>query len=179
MVDDDDFLSGEQNVSVLVETLRADLSELNWTPAALMDRMRSLGDYRSPATILRGINRSLEGQIKPSGELIALVRQAVRFKRRLLRTYSEVTWTQLGDGSHTTQLEDFTITLVPQSRARWLVHLVHESGYSPAYPRWQESLGDAKHMAFVTLDNGQNWLFEYAEGQARQMEEAQVGRQTL
>lgn len=173
MTDEDDFPTTEQNTAVLVETLRDDLAELGWTPAALMDRLRSLGDYRLPATILRGINRALEGQIKPSGELLALVRQAVRFQRRLLRTYGHAMWTPLGDGSHTTQLEDFTITLTPQSRGRWRVNLVHKDGYSPPFPRWQDSLQAAKHMAFITLDNAQNWLLEYAEEQAREAAEKQ------
>ncbi|KKY59427.1 hypothetical protein ACDH60_26215 [Pseudomonas ficuserectae] len=168
MTEPDDFPSEEQNVAVLIETLREDLADLNWTPAALMDRMRSLGDYRKPQTILRGINRALEGQTKPSGELLCLVRQAVRFKRRLLRSYGNTLWTQLGDGSHTTQVEDFRITLAPQTKGRWLVVVVHKDGYSPAYPRWQETLEAAKHMAFMTLDNAQNWQQEYAEEQARE-----------
>jgi hypothetical protein len=29
----------------------------------------------------------------------------------------------------------------------------------------------AKHMAFITLDNGQNWLQEYADEQAREAAE--------
>lgn len=168
MTEDTDPLDAELLVSDLVEKLRNDLHELNWTPAALMDRMRSLGDYRSPQTILRGINRALEGQIKPSGELLALVRQAVRFKRRLMRTYSNTLWTSLGDGSHTTQIEDFRITLAPQTKGRWLVVVVHKDGYSPAYPRWQDNLEAAKQMAFITLDNAQNWLHEYAEEQTQQ-----------
>lgn len=136
MTDDDDVTIGnERTTEELAEDLRRALDELEWTPAALMDRMRSLGDYRTPATILRGINRALEGQIKPSGELLALVQQAVRFKRHLLRTYRDIVWTQLGDGSHTTQLEDFTITLTPQTRSRWRVNLVHKDGFSPTWPR--------------------------------------------
>lgn len=168
MADDDDFPNVEQNTAVLVETLREDLAELGWTASALMYRMRALGDYRLPATILRGINRALEGQIRPSGELLALVRQAVRFQRRLLRSYGNTPWTLLGDGSHTTQLEDFTITLSPQSRGRWRVNLVHKDGYSPPFPHWQDSLEAAKHVAFITLDNAQNWLQEYAAEQARE-----------
>ena len=175
MIEADDFPSAEENASVLAETLRDDLAELGWSPAALMDRMRSLGDYRKPQTILRGINRALEGEIKVSGELLALVRQMLRFKRRLLRTYGNATWTKLGDGSHTTQIEDFTITLVPKSKGRWLVTLVHKDGLRPSWPRWQESLEAAKHMAFITLDNGQNQLLEYAEEQARETAE-QKGR---
>jgi hypothetical protein len=167
MIDEDDVIGlHERTAEDLAQDLRSALDELGWTSAGLMDRMRSLGDYRTPATILRGINRALEGQIKPSGELVALVRQAVRFQRRLLRTYENTVWTQLGDGSHTTQLEDFTITLAPQTRGRWLVNLVHKDGYSPPFPRWQESLDAAKRTAFVTLDNGQNWLQENSEEQA-------------
>lgn len=158
----------ERSAEELSKDLHLALVELDWTPAALMDRMRSLGDYRSPATILRGINRALEGQIKPSGELLALVQQAVRFKRRLLRTYRDVVWTKLGDGSHTTQIEDFTITLSPQTRGRWRVNLVHKDGFSPSWPRLQDTLEAAKHMAFITLNNGQNWLQEYADEQARE-----------
>lgn len=168
MAGDDDFPDAEQITANLAEELRDALDDLGWTPAALMDRMRSLGDYRSPQTILRGLNRALEGRIRPSGELVALVRQMVRFKRRLLRTYGNTVWTELGDGSHTTQIEDFKITLAPQTKGRWLVIVFHEGGYSPPYPRWQDTLEAAKHMAYITLDNAQNWLRDYAEEQARE-----------
>ncbi|MHC8390190.1 hypothetical protein ACYZTM_19635 [Pseudomonas sp. MDT2-39-1] len=50
--------------------------------------------------------------MKVSGELLALVRQMMRFKRRLGRTYGDTVWTELGDGSHAARIEDFTITLV-------------------------------------------------------------------
>jgi hypothetical protein len=139
-----------------------------------MDRMLSLGDYHSPKTILRGINRALEGQIKPSGELLALVRQVVVFQRRMLRIYSTVVWTELGDGSHTTRVEDFTITFVPQSRARWLVNLLHKDRFSPSWPRWQNTLEAAKNIAFIALDNGQNWMLEHEEQKAREAAEQQV-----
>ena len=173
MIDEYDEITSrrERSAEDLSQDLRLALDELDWSPAALMDRMRSLGDYRSSATILRGINRALEGQIKPSGELLALVQQAVRFQRRLLRTYNDVVWTLLGDGSHTTQIEDFTITLSPQMRGRWRVNLVHKDGFSPPWPRFQETVEAAKRMAFITLDNGQNWLHEYAEEKAREAAE--------
>lgn len=132
-----------------------------------MNRMISLGDYRSPETILRGINRALEGQIKVSGELLALVHQIVRFKRRLNQAYGDAVWTQLGDGSHTTKIEDFTITLIPKSKGRWQVNLIHVSGYSPPWPRWQNSVETAKNMAFIILDNAQNSLLEFEEEQVR------------
>ena len=103
---------------------------------------------------------------KRATELLALVHQMVRFKRRLLNNYGDVVWTELGDGSHTARIEDFIITLAPKSKGRWLVNLTHSSGYSPEWPRWQESLVAAKNMAFVTLDNAQNWLLELEEQQA-------------
>jgi hypothetical protein len=168
---DDVSLSNERTAEDLAEILRQALDELAWTPPALMERMRSLGDYRSPATILRGINRALEGQIKPSGELMALVQQAVRFQRRLLRTYGHAEWTRLGDGSHTTQVDDFRITLVPQTKGRWLVVVVHKEGYSAPYPRWQETLESAKNMAFLSLDSAQDFLEDCAEQTAREAAE--------
>lgn len=173
MIDEDDEIISrhERSAEDLSQDLRLALDELDWSPAALMDRMRSLGDYRSSPTILRGINRALEGQIKPSGELLALVQQAVRFQRRLLHIHRAVIWEPLSDGSHTTQIEDFTITLQPQTRGRWRVNLVHKSGYSPSWPRFQETLEAAKRSAFITLDNGQNWLHEYAEEKAREAAE--------
>ncbi|AMB86007.1 hypothetical protein AWM79_12135 [Pseudomonas agarici] len=167
MTDNEEFAPDdhalERTPEDLAEEFQKSLAELNWSAVALADRMASLGDYRPYKTILRGINRALEGQVKVSGELLALTRQMVRFKRRLQRTYGPTVWTQLGDGSHTTKIEDFTITLVPQSKGRWLVNLVHETGYSPAWPRWQESLDEAKNVAFFTLDNAQNWLLEHHE----------------
>lgn len=141
--------------------LKKSMEELGWTPVELADRMMSLGDYRPHRTILRGIHRALLGQIKVPGELLALVNQEVRYKRRLKKTYDNLEWTQLPDRSWTTKAEDFIMTLLPQSKGRWKVHMMHtETGYSPSWPRWQDSLPQAKEMAFLTLDNAINWLAE-------------------
>jgi len=156
------------------------LKELCWTPVELADRMRNLGDYRPHKTILRGINRAVEGEVKVSGELMAFISQAVRFHRRLERTYWQLDWTTLGDNSLTTKIEGFTITLLPKSRGRWQVHLMHETGYSPSWPRWQDSLDAAKAMAFVTLDNGLNDLEEFAEAErVKSREEARKAGRIL
>lgn len=141
--------------------LKKGMDELGWTPVELADRMMSLGDYRPHRTILRGIHRALLGQIKVPGELLALVNQEVRYKRRLKRSYDGLTWTELQDGSLTTKADDFIITLLPKSRGRWKVHMMHpETGYSPSWPRFQDGLRAAKDMAFLTLDNAINWLAE-------------------
>ncbi len=143
------------------------LAELQWTAVELADRMMSLGDYREYKTILRSVHRVLEGQVKPSGEMMALLNQMVRVKRRLARTYGNTEWTKLPDGSETAKVEGFTITLLPKSRKRWKVHMTHESGYSPEWPRWQDDLEAAKATALLTLDTGQNTLFEFEEEEAR------------
>jgi hypothetical protein len=156
----------------LAALLQRALDDLGWKPVDLRDQMRLSGDYRPEATILRGINRALAGDIKVSGELFAYAQQMVRLQRRLLHTYGATVWQELGDGSHTTQLEDFTITLVPKTKGRWLVNLVHKGGYSPSWLRWQDSLQAAKNMAFITLDNAQNWMVEYAEQRAREAAES-------
>jgi len=36
--------------------------------------------------------------------------------------------------------------------------IYRETGYSPSWPRWHDSLQQAKEMAFLTLDNAINWL---------------------
>ncbi|MBY5453942.1 hypothetical protein HFO91_30655 [Rhizobium leguminosarum] len=137
------------------------LAELGWTPVELADRLISLGDYRPYKTVLRGIHRAVEGQVKVSGELLAFVRQEVRYKRRLKRAYAAVEWAQVGDGSWTAKAEDFIINLQPQTKSRWKVHMTHViTGYSPSWPRWQDTLPAAKDMAFLTLDSAINWLLE-------------------
>lgn len=153
--------------------LKKGLDDLGWTPVELADRMMSLGDYRPYRTILRGIHRALAYEVKVPGELLALVNQEVRYKRRLKRSYDTLTWTELPDRSLTTKVDDFIITLLPKSKRRWKVHMMHpETGYSPSWPRWQDSLQQAKEMAFLTLDNAINWL---AEVERERATEAQCG----
>lgn len=166
MEDDEDTIESifgerEWTSEELSAELKKGMDELGWTPVELADRMMSLGDYRPHRTILRGIHRALLGQIKVPGELLALVNQEVRYKRRLKRSYDNLTWTELPDGSQTTKADDFVITLLPKSRGRWKVHMMHpETGYSPSWPRFQDGLRAAKDMAFLTLDNAINWLQE-------------------
>ena len=158
---EDIFGGTEYTTEELVIEFKKSLDELGWTPVELADRMMSLGDYRPHKTILRGIHRALLGQIKVSGELLAFIRQEVRYKRRLKKAYDHLEWKPLADGSWTTKAEDFVITLLPQSRGRWKIHMMHPTtGYSPSWPRWQDSLSAAKETAWLTLDAAINWLLE-------------------
>lgn len=166
MEDEDDGVEGiysgrEWTAEELSAEFNKAVAELGWTPVELADRLLSLGDYRPYKTVLRGIHRAVEGQVKVSGELLALVRQEIRYKRRLKRAYENVEWTQVGDGSWTAKAEDFIINLQPQTKGRWKVHMTHViTGYSPSWPRWQDNLPAAKDMAFLTLDSAINWLLE-------------------
>lgn len=153
--------------------LKKALEDLGWTPVELADRMMSLGDYRPYRTILRGIHRALANEIKVPGELLALVKLEGHYKHRLKSTYDALEWTRLPDGSWTTKTDGFIITLLPKSKGRWKVHMTHvDSGYSPSWPRWQDSLDQAKEMAWMTLDNAINWL---AEVERERAAEAQRG----
>ena len=151
----------------LAAELMKELNELGWSPVELADRMTSLGDYRPYKTILRGIHRALANKVKVPGELLALVKLEGHYKRRLKRTYDGLEWTRLPDGSWTTKAEGFIITLLPKTKGRWKVQMTHvDSGYSPSFPRWQDSLDQAKEMAWMTLDNAINWLAEVERDRA-------------
>lgn len=160
------FGAKEWTAEELSAELNRTLKELGWTPVDLAERLMSVGDYRPHKTVLRGIHRAVEGQIKVPGELMAFVKQEVRYKRRLKRAYGGLEWTELGDGSWTTKAEDFIITLLPKTKGRWKVHMTHSSGFSPSWPRWQDSLQAAKDTAFLALDGAVNWLHEYEQQQA-------------
>lgn len=159
----EDSMRQERSSADLANEFRSALRYLDWSPVQLMDQMIESGDYRSPTTILRGINRALSEEVKVSGELLTFVKQLVRLKRRLQRTYAHVVWQPIAGGAFTAKIDDFRITLSPQSQGRWLIITVHDTGYSHKYPRWQTSLEAARSMALFTLDNAQSWLVENAE----------------
>ncbi|TAW50603.1 hypothetical protein [Rhizobium leguminosarum] len=161
------FGERELTAEELSAELKKGLDELGWTPVELADRMTSLGDYRPYKTILRGIHRALANEIKVPGELLALVKLEGHYKRRLKSSYDALNWTKLPDASWTTKTDGFVITLLPKSKGRWKVHMMHvDSGYSPSWPRWQDSLDQAKEMAWMTLDNAIHWLAEVERDRA-------------
>src|SRR5258708_37587704 len=119
----------------LTAQFQSEIRELGESPVELADRMHKLGDYRSYSTILRGVQRMLSGETRVSGEIRVLMTIMLRQQRRLEQKYANLSWKRLPDGSHSTQAYDFRITLVPQTRGRWLVNLVYKDGYSPPWPR--------------------------------------------
>lgn len=81
-----------------------------------------------------GHQPSSEGEVYSSGELMALVKPAVHLQRRLLRTYRNLAWADLGDSSCIAQVDDCRVTLAPKWRGRWLVVVMHKNGHGPPYP---------------------------------------------
>lgn len=139
---------------------QAQFRELWDSPVELAERMARLGDYRPYSTILRGIQRMLSGETRVSGEMKALVTMMLRQQRRLEQKYVNLSWKPLPGGSYSALVDDFRITLVPKTRGRWLVNLCYKDGYSPPWPRWQDSFDAAKRRALVCVADAIDYLVE-------------------
>jgi hypothetical protein len=154
------FTARSRTSEELTAEFQAQVRELGDSPVELADRLQKLGDNRPYSTTLRGIQRMLTGETRVSGEMKALVTMMLRQQRRLKKKYADIVWKRLPDGSYASEVEDFGVTLAPQSRGRWLVHLRHKDGYSPPWPRWQDNLEAAKRKALVCVEDATEFLAE-------------------
>lgn len=146
------------------EQFKGLLEELDEKPTELARRMHLLGDYRSAATIMRGIQRMAAGDTKVSGEMLVIIRMLVNQQRLQYHKYRQVEWKQQPNGAWLATVDGFSVTLHPQSKQRWSIYLSFiETGYSPACGTWQPSLDAAKRKALTRLADGQ---LEVAELQA-------------
>jgi hypothetical protein len=132
---------------------RKALEELCETQSGLALRMQRLGDRRPLDTILRGIQRMASGETRVSGEMLVILEMMNRERQRAKYEASKLPWANVANGCVTTKTRDFTISLSPQSRGRWLVNLVHVDGYSPPWPAWQSYLDEAKIKSLLCLDD--------------------------
>jgi hypothetical protein len=132
---------------------RKALEDLCETQSGLALRMHRLGDRRPLDTILRGIQRMASGETRVSGEMLVILEMMNRERQRARYEASKLPWATVANGCVTTKTRDFTISLLPQSRGRWLVNLVHVDGYSPPWPAWQSNLDEAKIKALLCLDD--------------------------
>ena len=80
---------------------------------------------------------------------------------RLKVRVSDVEWIPGETQIHTT-LADFKIDLAPETKGRWSITLRHRSGYSPPWPRWENSLEDAKASAILHVQLGMMDVAELA-----------------
>ena len=132
---------------------RKALEELGESQSGLASRMQRLGDKRPFANILRNIQRMASGETRVSGEMEALLEMLNRERRRARFEAEILPWTSIGNGCVASKVRDFTITLTAQSRGRWHINLVHQDGYSPPWPSWQDSLEEAKIKSLICLDD--------------------------
>ncbi len=145
----------------LTKDFQADMQELEETQRELAKRMIDLGDHRSFQAILRGLQRMVAGDTGVSGETRVIVKMLLRRQRRREKKYANLGWQRLPNGTVSTLADDFTVSLIPQTKGRWLVNLVHnKSGWSPSWPAWQDTLETAKRKALTCLDDAYDQLDE-------------------
>ncbi len=141
---------------------QADLKELDETLSELAKRMIDLGDHRSFQTILRSLQRMVAGDIGVSGEIRVIVKMLLCRQRRCEKKNNDLVWKTLPNGIVSALKDDFTISLIPQTKRRWLVNLVYtKNGWSPSWPAWQSSLEAAKRKALACLDDAYDQLVEF------------------
>lgn len=147
------------------EQFRQLLEELDEKPTELAVRLIRLGDYRSAAAIMRGIQRMEAGDTKVSGEMLVIIRMLVNQQRRQYSKLNQVEWAQQANGAWVAKFEGFKITLHPQTKDRYSIFLrVIETDYSPACGSWVVGLEAAKRKALVRLADGQMEAADLAAG---------------
>lgn len=162
--DDDDRLFSLTSKERTVQFNKL-LEELDEKPTELASRLIRLGDYRSAAAIMRGVQRMAAGDTKVSGEMLVIVRMLVNQQRLQHSKLSQVEWTQQANRAWVAKFEGFKITLHPESKQRWSIYLrVIKTDYSPACGTWQVGLEAAKRKALVRLADGQMEAADLAAG---------------
>lgn len=165
--DDDDFWDVRSTPEEVTAEFQEQVRELGGCLVELTDQMKKLGDYRPYNAIMEDIQRMVSGEKQVSAEMKVIVTMMLRQQLRLKHKYAELVWTR-EDGSYLAQADDFRISLIPQTRSRWLVSLIHKDGYRPPWPRWQDNLEAAKRRALVCMEEAAEHL---AEGEFHRMAE--------
>lgn len=134
---------------------RERLSRLGETQTSLARRLSNLGDRRNFLATLRSVQRMANGEARVSGEMIAILQLMERDQNRARRLASEVAWERQRDGTLVSFVQDFRLTITPQSKGRWQIYAVHlPTQYSPEMPHWRDSLEAAKIRAVQCVDEG-------------------------
>lgn len=152
------------------EQFKALLGELDETPLKLALRLNGLGDFRSPATITRSIQRMAAGDTIVSGEMLVILKLLVHQQRLRDEKESEVPWKQQPNKVWSANIDGFQVTLHPKTKDRWHIHLVYmETGYSPAWQPWPTGIEAAKKKAVLCAADG---LLEVLDLKAAQLKKA-------
>ncbi|WP_105405471.1 hypothetical protein [Neorhizobium sp. T7_12] len=163
-IDGDEFFNRKRTPEEIAQEWREALAELGLSAVELADFMKKNGgDYRPYATILRSIQRMILGEIRVSGEMFVIVRMLLRQHLRLKERHPALQWVQHPTGVFTAEVEDWSVSLSPQSKGRWIVIGTDPSGSSPQFGRWQQGITAAKNKALVCVEEG---MSEFAYSRA-------------
>jgi hypothetical protein len=152
------------------ERYREAMEELRLNQSSLAKRLATLGDRREFSTILRSVQRMANGEARVSGEMQAIVTLLSRDQLRASRIAKETSWEAYGnDGGITATLQSVRLSIMPQSRGRWLIHAQYvgdgKPGYSPPIPHWRSNLEDAKVRAVFAVDETLDHMAEISVGE--------------
>ena len=143
------------------------LAELYRTPAELAAQMRGWGDHRSAATIVRSIHRMASGETALSGEMRVIINMLLYQQHMDEAEYAAITWQDHSNASYSAKIGEFTLSLYPQTKGRWHISIVHQSGYSHPWPSWQNNVDAAKRKAFICLGDAKRHVLEYERDQKK------------
>ena len=167
-IDGDDFFNRKRTPEEITQEWLAALDELGLSAIDLADYMKKNGgDYRSYASVLRGIQRMISGESRVSGEMFVIVRMLHRQYLRLNERHPDIRWESHPTGTLSAKVDDWTVHLSPQTKGRWIVSCSDANGSSPPFGRWQQNLAAAKNKALVCVEEGMNehaqLRYEYAK----------------
>jgi hypothetical protein len=151
------------------DSFRTAIEDLTLNQSSLADTLSTLGDRREFKTILRSIQRMVNGEARVSGEMQAIVTLLGRERSRALRLVQSTEWKPYGnDGGLTATIQDVALALIPQNRGRWMIHAQYvgggAKGYSPAMPHWRGNLDDAKIRAVLAVEETLDHMEEIKAG---------------
>lgn len=156
-IDGDDFLQRKRTPEEITQEWLAALNELGLSAVELADYMKNNGgDYRPYASVLRSIQRMISAESRVSGEMFVIVRMLHRQYLRLRERHPNIQWESHPTGVLSAKVDDWTVSLSPQTKGRWIVICSDANGSSPPFGRWQQNLASAKNKALVCVEEGMN-----------------------
>lgn len=134
------------------DSFLTELQAIGLQTSELIDLMVQWGDQRSKSTIAKSIQRMCNGTTSVSPE-IRIILNMLHYMRHTNLRYRDLLWSKNIDGSHSAEVDQFILRLFPQTKGRWHVTVKHQDGYSHPYPRWQNSLEEAKDKSIEVLQD--------------------------
>jgi hypothetical protein len=160
-----DIFDCKPTAEELTQRFNAALGELMMTPADLANVMFKNSDYRDASATIRAIQRMVSGDTRVSGEMMVIVNMLLRQHRRLKARYADLKWELNQYGAYWAKVEDWYVSISPQTRGRWILSCSNGPGpksFSPPFGRWLHSLEEAKAKALACVEEGMNDVAEFS-----------------